>query len=147
MSQAENGFELHAQLAKDCAVVGDLPLDRVLLMDDANYPWLVLVPRRAGLRELYELGDDDLATFWRESALVGRRIMAHFGGGKLNVAALGNLVPQLHVHHIVRRPDDAAWPRPVWGVAPARPHAPQELAAIVQSLRELLGDAGLSVPA
>ena len=93
MSQSGNGFELHPQLAKDCLVVGDLALDRVLLMNDANYPWLVLVPRRAGLRELYELDAADLAVFWQESADVGRRIMTHFGGGKLNVAALGNQVP------------------------------------------------------
>ena len=143
MSQAENGFELHPQLAKDCFVVGDLPLDRVLLMNDANYPWLVLVPRRAGLRELYELQAPDLALFWQESAEVGRRMMAHFGGVKFNVAALGNQVPQLHVHHVVRREADAAWPRPIWGVVPAAPYDAEAAADTLDALRALLADAGL----
>ena len=138
MSQEETGFELHPQLVKDCVEVIDLPLDRVLLMNDANYPWLVLVPRRPGLRELYELGEADLATFWRESALVGRRMMAHFGGLKFNVAALGNQVPQLHVHHVVRSAEDAAWPRPIWGVVPMKPYAADALAARVAQIRALL---------
>lgn len=140
MSQEEAGFELHPQLAKDCVQVIDLPLDRVLLMNDANYPWLVLVPRRPGLRELYELGDTDLATFWHESAEVARRLMAHFGGIKFNVAALGNQVPQLHVHHVVRSSEDAAWPRPIWGVVPMKPYAPAALGARVTELGALLGD-------
>jgi diadenosine tetraphosphate (Ap4A) HIT family hydrolase len=144
MSQSEIGFELHPQLAKDCLVVGDLALDRVLLMNDANYPWLVLVPRRAGLRELYELEASDLAVFWQESAGVGRRIMAHFGGGKLNVAALGNQVPQLHVHHVVRREADAAWPRPIWGVAPMVPYTVDGAASALAELRALLADMGLA---
>lgn len=143
MSQSGNGFELHPQLAKDCLVVGDLALDRVLLMNDANYPWLVLVPRRAGLRELYELNEGDLALFWQESAGVGRRIMAHFDGGKLNVAALGNQVPQLHVHHVVRREADAAWPRPIWGVVPMVPYTAEGAAAVLGDLRTLLADIGL----
>jgi diadenosine tetraphosphate (Ap4A) HIT family hydrolase len=140
MSQEENGFVLHPQLAKDCAEVIDLPLDRVLLMNDANYPWLVLVPRRPGLRELYELTDVDLATFWRESAEVGRRLMAHFGGLKFNVAALGNQVPQLHVHHVVRFEEDPAWPRPIWGAVPMAPYAPDALAVRIAEIRSLLGD-------
>lgn len=144
MSQAEKGFELHPQLAKDCLVVGDLPLNRVLLMNDANYPWLVLVPRRATLRELYELDAVDLALFWQESAGVGRRIMAHFNGGKFNVAALGNQVPQLHVHHVVRHAADAAWPRPIWGVVPALPYAPELAADRLQALCALFADMGLA---
>ena len=142
MSQAENGFELHPQLAKDCFVVGDLPLDRVLLMNDANYPWLVLVPRRAGLRELHELEETDLGQFWRESAEVGRRLMAHFGGGKFNVAALGNQVPQLHVHHVVRHAKDAAWPRPIWGVVPAVPYTREQVVERCGTLAALLASAG-----
>lgn len=145
MSQSGNGFELHPQLAKDCLVVGDLALDRVLLMNDANYPWLVLVPRRAGLRELYELEAADLALFWGESAGVGCRVMAHFGGDKLNVAALGNQVPQLHVHHVVRRIDDAAWPRPIWGVVPVVPYAAEAAASVLAQLRALLADMGLAI--
>ena len=143
MSHEEAGFELHAQLAGDCALVGDLPLCRVLLMNDSNYPWLILVPRRAGLRELYELAEPDLAAFWAESATVGRLLMSHFSGDKFNVAALGNQVPQLHVHHVVRRTTDAAWPRPVWGVVPAVSYTADALSALVRDLGLLLGAVGL----
>ena len=144
MSQSENGFELHPQLAKDCLVVGDLPLDRVLLMNDANYPWLVLVPRRVGLRELYELEASDLAQFWRESAEVGRRMMAHFDGGKFNVAALGNQVPQLHVHHVVRHATDPAWPRPIWGVVPGVPYTAERADEMLITFRTLFADIGIT---
>jgi diadenosine tetraphosphate (Ap4A) HIT family hydrolase len=119
----------------------------VLLMNDATYPWLVLVPRRAGVRELYELAEEDLARFWGESSLVGRRIMAHFGGGKLNVAALGNQVAQLHVHHVVRTATDAAWPRPIWGVLPASAYEAPAAERLLAGLRALLADAGLVIPA
>jgi diadenosine tetraphosphate (Ap4A) HIT family hydrolase len=143
MSQVESGFVLHPQLEKDCTVVGELALCRVLLMNDANYPWLILVPRRAGLRELHELAEHDLGRFWRESAATGRALMQEFDGDKLNVAALGNVVAQLHVHHIVRHTTDPAWPRPVWGVAPA--HAYEEAARefLLGRLRAVLGTAGL----
>lgn len=144
MSQSENGFELHPQLAKDCLVVGDLPLDRVLLMNDANYPWLVLVPRRAGLRELYALEPADLGLFWQESAGVARRMMAHFDGLKFNVAALGNQVPQLHVHHVVRHATDAAWPRPIWGVVPGVPYAAERAEEMLRVLRALFADIGIA---
>jgi diadenosine tetraphosphate (Ap4A) HIT family hydrolase len=143
MSQSEAGFELHGQLARDCSVVGDLPLTRVLLMNDANYPWLILVPRRAALRELYELAEADLGAFWRESGATGRVMMELFAGHKLNVAALGNQVPQLHVHHIVRQAGDAAWPRPVWGAAPARPYTDAEREATLRRLRTVLAPLGL----
>ena len=135
-------FELHAQLERDCSVVGDLPLCRVLLMNDNHYPWLILVPRRAGLRELYELEEPDLAAFWRESSALGRALMQHFRGDKLNVAALGNVVPQLHIHHIVRHHDDSAWPRPVWGAVPAQPYAEAEREQRLSELRALLAASG-----
>lgn len=143
MSRNVTAFALHAQLATDCAVVGDLPLCRVLLMNDWNYPWCILVPRRTGLREIYELSEADLATFWRESAMLGRLLMRQFQGEKLNVAALGNQVPQLHVHHIVRYARDAAWPRPVWGAVAAKAYPPEQLDARLQELRTSLEGAGL----
>lgn len=108
-------FTLHPQLAKDCFVLGDGPLCRLLLMNDAHYPWTILVPRRDGIREIHELTDADRRQLWDESALLSRALMKTFGGDKLNVAALGNVVPQLHVHHIVRFKTDPAWPAPVWG--------------------------------
>lgn len=108
-------FELHPRLAADCHGIGDLPLCRLLLMNDRQYPWCILVPRRAGLREIYQLDADDQLQFWRESAQLSRVLMDVFAGEKLNVAALGNMVPQLHLHHIVRYAADPAWPAPVWG--------------------------------
>jgi len=143
MSHETSGFVLHPRLAGDCATVGELDLDRVLLMNDRNYPWFILVPRRPGLRELHELEEADLAQFWRESATVGRALMRHFRGDKFNVAALGNQVPQLHVHHIVRHETDAAWPRPVWGAVAPVPYAGEERERVLAETRSLLAGAGL----
>lgn len=108
-------FELHPQLAADCFVVGDLPLCRVLMMNEARYPWFILVPRRAGMREIHHLSAADQQQFWQESAQFSQLLEDQFQPDKLNVAALGNMVPQLHIHHIARYKEDAAWPAPVWG--------------------------------
>jgi diadenosine tetraphosphate (Ap4A) HIT family hydrolase len=132
------GFALHPTLARDCHPLGDWPLCRLLLMDDANYPWFILVPRREGIREIYELADADRAQLWEESVQLSRAAMRAFSGHKLNVAALGNVVPQLHVHHVVRRPDDAAWPAPVWGRVPIRPYEAATHAARIEALRAAL---------
>ena len=132
-------FELHPQLAADTLVVGDLPLCRLLLMNDRQYPWTILVPRRAGLREIYELHESDQLRFWRESAQLSQVLMRAFSGDKLNVAALGNMVPQLHIHHIVRFKGDPAWPAPVWGKHPAQPYDGAALSERLQLLRSLLG--------
>ena len=133
-------FELHAQLAADTVVVGDLPLCRLLLMNDQQYPWTILVPRRAGLREIYELHEADQLRFWRESAQLSQTLMTAFAGDKLNVAALGNMVPQLHIHHIVRFKGDPAWPAPVWGKHPAQPYVANALNERLQLLRGLVAD-------
>jgi diadenosine tetraphosphate (Ap4A) HIT family hydrolase len=131
-------FELHPQLAADTVLIGDLPLCRVLLMNDRQYPWTILVPRRAALREIYELHEPDQLRFWRESTQLSRTLMSAFNGDKLNIAALGNMVPQLHIHHIVRFKGDAAWPAPVWGKHPAQPYDAAALNERVQLLRTLL---------
>lgn len=134
-------FELHPQLAKDCLGLGRLPLCRVLLMNDANYPWFILVPEREGLRELHELAEADRRALWEESTLLSRALAKAFAPDKLNVAALGNVVPQLHVHHIVRYAHDPAWPAPVWGRLPAKPYFGAEAAKLMARMRPLLGDA------
>lgn len=131
-------FSLHEQLARDTVRLGSWPLCEVLLMNDSQYPWLILVPRRSGLREIYELSDADLQQFMRESCWLGQRLMDEFGGDKLNVAALGNQVPQLHVHHIVRFRDDAAWPAPIWGKFPAKAYAPEAMSAICERLASIV---------
>lgn len=110
-----NSFVLHPQLEKDCILVCDLELCRVLLMNDSNYPWCILVPRLNNVREAYELPEASQQQLARESAQLSRVMMKLFKGDKMNVAALGNVVPQLHVHHVVRKQDDPAWPKPVWG--------------------------------
>jgi diadenosine tetraphosphate (Ap4A) HIT family hydrolase len=133
-------FVLHAQLAADCFSIGDAALCRLLLLNDAQYPWLVLVPRRAGMREIYQLSSGDQMQLQHESVHLGRSLMQLFGGDKLNVAALGNVVPQLHIHHIVRTLDDAAWPAPVWGRLPAQPYTPQARAERIALLQSALGD-------
>lgn len=133
-------FELHSQLQADCIPVGDFPLCRLLLLNDRQYPWLVLVPRRAELREVFELAEADRAQFHVESDLLAQVLSETFNADKMNVAALGNMVPQLHVHHIVRYRQDPAWPAPVWGKLPAVPYAENELADMLQRVRMALGD-------
>ncbi|MBL6750796.1 MAG: HIT domain-containing protein [Nevskia sp.] len=120
-------FALHPQLAADCHRLGSFELCRLLLMNEARYPWFILVPQRAGLREVYELDDGGQAQLLRESCALGRALMRAYSGDKLNIAALGNVVPQLHLHHIVRHAGDAAWPAPVWGRHPPRPYGGAEL--------------------
>ena len=131
-------FKLDEQLQKDTVKIASFALCEVLLAKDANYPWLILVPRRENLAELHQLEAADLAAFWEESAFVSRHLEVHFQAHKLNVAALGNVVSQLHVHHIVRYHTDPAWPKPIWGVLPSKSYSDDELEVTVNSLRALL---------
>lgn len=131
-------FELHDRLAADTVELFDWPLCRVLLMNDANYPWLVLVPRRRGVTELHELDSGDRLQLMEEAAEAARRLQNATRARKMNVAALGNVVPQLHLHVIARFDTDAAWPKPVWGVVPALAYAPADLAALCADLRAVL---------
>ncbi|TWI12556.1 HIT family protein [Aerolutibacter ruishenii] len=132
-------FELHPQLANDTQPVAHLSLCDVLLMDNANHPWLILVPRVANAVELIDLDEAQQAELTREIATASRALQTAFKPHKLNVAALGNLVSQLHVHVIARYDDDIAWPRPVWGSADARPYSPETLIDRIQRLRDALG--------
>ncbi len=131
-------FELHRQLAADTIAVGDLDLCRVLLMNDARYPWLILVPRRADIREVYDLREDEQALLWQEVTQTGHDMMRALGGHKLNIAALGNMVPQLHIHLVVRQPGDAAWPGPVWGQGEAEPYTSEGMEQQLEALRGLI---------
>jgi diadenosine tetraphosphate (Ap4A) HIT family hydrolase len=119
---ASGDFSLHPRLAADTAFVADWALSRVLLMNDARYPWLVLVPRRDGATELFDLERDDRAILMEEVSRAARGLKAMNGAAKINVGALGNLVKQLHVHVVARVPGDAAWPGPVWGQGIAMPY-------------------------
>ncbi|MFT5692909.1 MAG: diadenosine tetraphosphate (Ap4A) HIT family hydrolase [Oceanicoccus sp.] len=137
-------FNLHPQLSEDCFLVGDLPLCRVLLANDKNYPWLILVPRREGVREIFQLQASDQVLLMSESSSVARILNAHFNADKMNVAALGNMVPQLHLHHIVRYKIDVSWPKPVWGVEQAKIYSSEETTLWIKCFRELLLPLGLS---
>ena len=131
-------FELDPRLAADTVLVGETPLNQVLLMRDARYPWLILVPRRSDVTEPFELSEADQAQLWQESMRLGEAMKAHFAADKLNIAALGNQVAQLHVHHIARFHTDDAWPGPVWGVGSAVPYSGTALDTLVRELRNLL---------
>ena len=112
-------FKLNTQLQADTFEIGNLPLSRVLLMNDARYPWIILVPRIEGLKEIHQLTEDDQQQVLRESSRVSKFILENFPVFKMNVGVLGNIVSQLHVHHIGRNEKDPAWPGPVWGHSPA----------------------------
>ncbi len=144
ITMLESTWSLHQQLAQDTVPVGDLPLARVLLATDANYPWLILVPRLPGLVELIDLEENAQIQLLGEISAAARALKRITDCDKLNIATLGNQVPQLHVHVIARRRNDAAWPKPVWGVKPALAYAEGQQAALLKSLKDALVPAGLN---
>ena len=131
----DSAWSLHPQLEKDTIDIGDLPLSRVLVIRDANYPWLLLVPRRPDTVEIIDLDEVEQAQLMTEVSRAARALKDVTKCDKLNIAALGNVVPQLHVHVIARRIGDAAWPRPVWGVVPPVPHDAGEVQNFISALR------------
>jgi diadenosine tetraphosphate (Ap4A) HIT family hydrolase len=131
-------WSLHPQLAADTVPVGDLPLSRVLLTNDANYPWLIVVPRRPGIGELIDLEEKEQVQLLGEITKTAHALKDITRCAKLNIATLGNMVAQLHVHVIARNPGDAAWPKPVWGVAPARAYDDAARGQLLAALRERL---------
>jgi len=133
-------YSLDKQLQQDTVLLGQFPLCDVLLMNDSQYPWVILVPRRANIRESYHLSQDEQHQLSDESAYVSQRLSDFFEAGSMNVAALGNVVAQLHVHHVVRFKDDVTWPKPVWGAEPAKPYSKEALAKRVEDLSRLFSD-------
>jgi diadenosine tetraphosphate (Ap4A) HIT family hydrolase len=131
-------WTLHPQLEADTVPVGELALSRLLLAKDANYPWLILVPRCPAVSDVIDLDEPGQAELTREIALVCRALKAVTPCDKLNVAALGNMVPQLHVHIIARRHGDPAWPKPIWGVVPVRDYDPTVQERLIAALRDAL---------
>ncbi len=127
-------FILHPKLAEDTFCLGDFPLAQLRLMNDANYPWFILVPRRISIREIYQLEVADQQQLLKESSHLARQLAILFQADKINLAALGNMVPQLHLHHVVRYHHDPCWPEPVWGKRPTVPYA----AARIGEIREML---------
>ncbi len=133
-------FVLDERLQQDTVTLGDFPLCRLLLMNDASYPWFILVPRREEVSELFQLDSADQQLLWREATALAEMLKDTFGADKMNVATLGNVVSQLHVHVIARRRGDTAWPAPVWGFQSAKPYSEAQLAAIKQKLKLVLTD-------
>lgn len=131
-------FVLDSRLEQDTVSLGDFPLCRLLLMNDRHYPWFILVPRREEVSELFQLDADDQQALWRETTALAETVKDTFGADKMNVATLGNMVGQLHMHVIARRRDDVAWPAPVWGKHPAEPYTQEQIAAIRRKLELVL---------
>ena len=131
-------FSLDSRLQQDTLVVRNYQLCRLLLMNDANYPWFILVPRREAVSELFQLDIADQQSLWQETTRLAEILKDAFSADKMNVATLGNVVSQLHMHVIVRRREDAAWPAPVWGSHPDRAYSEEEIAAIRERLRLVL---------
>lgn len=128
-------FALHSKLEADAHFAADWPLCRVLVMNDARYPWLILVPRRDGVTEVTGLDALDRIRLMDEIDRAGRLILTFPGVGKLNIGALGNIVPQLHVHVLGRHSGDPAWPGPVWGHSPPSPYGTAELEYVLELVR------------
>jgi diadenosine tetraphosphate (Ap4A) HIT family hydrolase len=131
-------FHLHPQLEADTTLIADWGLSRVLLMNDARFPWLILVPRRAGLSDLHDLKHAERMVLIEEIARASERLKVFTNAKKMNVAALGNMVPQLHVHIIARQESDVAWPKPVWSVDTAVTYEQGVKTALVEKLRAAL---------
>ena len=129
-------FKLDPRLESDCVSIGHFTLCTALLMKDANYPWVILVPMRAEISEIYELDELDQEQLAWESSHVSKTMKALFQADKMNIAALGNVVPQLHVHHVARLTDDPAWPNPVWGKVPTRGYTTVALNDRVKQLQQ-----------
>ena len=133
-------FKLHPRLIKDTFHIIDLKLSRLLLMNNSNYPWFILVPIRKNITELYELEKKDRLELNSEIDTISKKLSIHFNAKKMNIAALGNIVPQLHIHIIVRKENDAAWPNPVWNNTDTIPYKESLSFKLVKDIRKLLGD-------
>ncbi len=131
-------FKLDPQLEHDTVPIGDFPLCRLLLINDAQYPWFVLVPRREDVSEVFQLAEADRQALWDETTFLAEALKDTFAADKINVAALGNVVSQLHMHVIARRRSDVAWPAPVWGKHPAKPYEAAQVDTIKDKLRMVL---------
>jgi diadenosine tetraphosphate (Ap4A) HIT family hydrolase len=138
-------FQLHPQLEKDCITIGKLSLSRLLLMNDSQFPWFILVPEVESIAEIFQLNKQQQGILIEESSTLAERLNMLYKADKINIAAIGNLVPQLHVHHVVRYSTDKAWPAPIWGKLPAIPYSAQELTDTISLVIDALGIVDLSL--
>jgi len=131
-------FELHPKLKEDTFIIGSFPLSLLLLNNDSNYPWFILVPQRENIKEIFELSEDDQTQLLKESSYLSELLQKNYRSNKINIAALGNVVPQLHIHHIVRYKIDAAWPDPVWGKVLQKPYSNELKSIVTEKLKGIL---------
>lgn len=129
-------FELHERLTQDSQLLGYFPLCQLRLILDANYPWFILVPQRNKTEEIFQLSEQDQQQLMRESSQLSSVLSSLFGADKMNVATIGNIVPQLHIHHIVRYKSDGAWPAPVWGKLPAKVYTDDVLQVVLNKMTQ-----------
>jgi diadenosine tetraphosphate (Ap4A) HIT family hydrolase len=132
--EEKNLFSLHPQLANDCFELAEFPLCKLLLCNDSAYPWFILVPKVNDITDIYQLDWQQQQQLLNESSLLSEVLMQVFSGDKMNVAALGNVVAQLHVHHVVRYKNDVSWPKPIWGQQALTPYSNDELVSIKEQL-------------
>ena len=137
-------FQLHKRLQEDTFGLVGLSLSRVLLMNDASFPWMILVPERAGIREVHELSGEERSVLIEEISVTSEILQRLFAPDKINIGTLGNLVPQLHVHIVARFKTDRSWPGPVWGSGPGRPYSADELSDISSRIRQAFRQKGWS---
>ncbi len=133
-------FQLDDTLNKDCFILGKLELCLVLLMNDANYPWCILVPQQANISEIYQLSTSQQQQLTLESSLLSKALAGTFHADKMNIAALGNVVKQLHIHHVVRYENDIAWPGPIWGKHPAKTYSAEARQQVIEKITQALGE-------
>ena len=131
-------FQLHERLQQDCIPIGRFSLCQLLMMNDSQFPWFILVPERADIKEAYQLNIADRQLLSEESCLLAENIAHLFKADKMNMAAIGNMVPQLHIHHIVRYQSDKAWPAPVWGKFIAEAYTEQQIIELIDKVRTQL---------
>jgi diadenosine tetraphosphate (Ap4A) HIT family hydrolase len=131
-------FQLHPRLKEDCIAIGRLDLCQLLMMNDSQYPWFILVPRRADIKEIYQLSKSERHILTEESSYLAKNLAVLYKADKINIAAIGNLVPQLHIHHVVRYQSDKAWPAPVWGRFAAVPYTQQQIIDNIAQVKEQL---------
>ena len=137
-------FALHPTLTADTYEIGQFPACTALLMNNSHLPWVILVPRQAGIREMHELSAKDRQQVFEESIFLGKSLMIEFKGDKLNIAAIGNMVPQLHLHHIVRYQHDPVWPQPVWGNLPDKKYTRVTSTQMLKRLRQLFKQSAMA---
>lgn len=136
-------FQLHPRLEQDCIEIGRFDLSRLLLMNDSQYPWCLLVPEKEDIEEIYQLSPDEQLQLQKESSLLSAKMAEIYRADKMNIAAIGNMVPQLHIHHVARYRTDKAWPAPVWGHSSPIPYDKKQIREQLARLREALRQSAL----